>query len=167
MTTCPNCQATLSPDAHCCERCGRRISVSLPTPLLAVDDNNPIQAYAPASPASDGRSELPPPVIALRLAGGQQFRLSGKSAYTVGRRSASVRRLDVDLGPWANAGDGLSREHITIHVQRDGVYVEDMDSTNKTIHNGFRLMQQQWYRLHDGDELWLGKVVLRVLFLNA
>jgi hypothetical protein len=33
-----------------------------------------------------------------------------------------------------------------------------------SVHNGYRLLPQQWYPLHDGDVLMLGAITLHVSF---
>ena len=68
------------------------------------------------------------------------------------------------MAQWYGYEAGVSREHLAIHVRREGVFIEDMDSRNETIHNGFRLLPRQWYPLRDNDEIRLGAIVLHVDF---
>jgi pSer/pThr/pTyr-binding forkhead associated (FHA) protein len=102
-----------------------------------------------------------PSAIVLQLASSQSFTLRGKTDYVVGRIGVGREPPDVDLAPWYGYEGGVSREHMAIHVRQEGVFVEDLDSRNETIHNGFRLMPLQWYPLRDGDEIRLGAITLR------
>jgi hypothetical protein len=73
------------------------------------------------------------------------------SALLVGRGS----RNDVNL-----AGDEYaSSEHARIEPRRDGVWLEDVGSTNGTYLNGIRLTRAK--RLTPGDVLRIGETELR------
>ena len=98
------------------------------------------------------------------MANGQRFRLKGKADYTVGRLSDGHLPPDVDLASYYGFEAGVSREHVMIHIRPEGVFVEDRESRNETVHNGYRLLPKQWYPLHEGDELRLGAIVLYVSF---
>jgi pSer/pThr/pTyr-binding forkhead associated (FHA) protein len=100
--------------------------------------------------------------IALTIPGVNTYLLAGQSDYLVGRPGTNNTQPDVDLSEEYGADSSVSRRHVMIHVRADGVFVEDLESTNETIHNGYRLRPQQWYPLLDGDELRLGAVVLNV-----
>lgn len=65
------------------------------------------------------------------------------------------RSVDADL---TLVDEGVSREHALL-VYEDGAYViEDLQSTNGTIVNGRRVRSA---RLADGDEIRLGRTLLR------
>ncbi|MEO7001993.1 MAG: FHA domain-containing protein, partial [Ktedonobacterales bacterium] len=72
---------------------------------------------------------------------------------------------DVDFTDWNGAASGISRNHLVISVGPDGVFVEDEESYNGTLCNGDRLCPRQRYLLNDRDELRLGTMMLRVLFI--
>jgi pSer/pThr/pTyr-binding forkhead associated (FHA) protein len=59
----------------------------------------------------------------------------------------------------------VSRQHAAIHVEPEGVFIEDLESLNETIRNGYRLLPRQRYPLTDGDELRLGSIVVLVVIL--
>lgn len=103
-------------------------------------------------------------VIALTLTSGDRYILSGKNDYMIGRLGPSGLPPDVDLTDVYGFEAGVSRRHIIIHIRANGVFVEDANSKNETVHNGYRLMPEQWYPLRDGDELRLGAIVLNVSF---
>lgn len=161
-----------------CDFCGRELNPAAQPPRPTAPPAFPNIPGAPAShpPASHPLATHPPAtrgparapsVITLRLATGQQFTLHGKTDYTIGRIGVGRERPDVDLAQWYGYEAGVSREHLTIHVRPEGVFIEDMGSRNETIHNNYRLMAHQWYPLRDGDEVRLGAIVLSVEFQYA
>lgn len=102
--------------------------------------------------------------IRLRLTNGKAFELAGKSSYLIGRYDAAADTIpDVDLSEWNGAASGVSRRHALLHVEPDGVYIEDLESLNETIRNNFRLLPHQRYPLADGDELRLGSISLLIV----
>src|SRR5579862_470713 len=111
----------------------------------------------PRQDSQFGNSYQAPRLILLRLPDGQLFELQGKPQYLIGRRDPANKVLpEVDLTDWNGAAAGVSRTHASIYMTPIGVYVEDLESRNETIHNGYRLLPRQRYRLDDGDELRLG-----------
>lgn len=101
--------------------------------------------------------------IRLRLMNGKAFELAGKNDYVIGRRDPNAPTPDVDLTDWNGAASGVSRQHAAIHVSSEGVSIEDLESLNETIRNGYRLLPHQRYPLQDGDELRLGSISLLVV----
>jgi predicted component of type VI protein secretion system len=101
--------------------------------------------------------------IRLRLMAGKAFDLTGKQRYIIGRRDANGEAPDVDLTDWDGAASGVSRQHVAIHVSSEGVSIEDLESLNETILNGYRLLPRQRYPLEDGDEVRLGSISLLVV----
>jgi pSer/pThr/pTyr-binding forkhead associated (FHA) protein len=73
------------------------------------------------------------------------------SALLLGRGS----RNDVDLG----RDEYASSEHARIEPRRDGVWLEDVGSTNGTYLNGIRLTHPK--RLAAGDVVRVGETELR------
>jgi hypothetical protein len=78
-------------------------------------------------------------------------RLLDSSALLLGRGP----RNDVDLG----RDEFASSEHARIEPRRDGVWLEDVGSTNGTYLNGTRLTRPK--RLTPGDILRVGETELR------
>jgi pSer/pThr/pTyr-binding forkhead associated (FHA) protein len=102
--------------------------------------------------------------VRLRLTNGKTFELAGKTIYLVGRRDPETGATpDVDLADFNGAASGVSRQHAAIHVDRGGVFIEDLESLNETVRNGYRLLPRQRYPLGDGDELRLGSIMLLVV----
>jgi FHA domain len=84
------------------------------------------------------------------LQAGRRFELNAKT-LTVGRGAPNDIRLDDD--------EFASAHHARIEPRRDGVWVEDIGSTNGTYVNGTRLGRPQ--RLSPGDVVRIGETDLR------
>jgi pSer/pThr/pTyr-binding forkhead associated (FHA) protein len=106
-------------------------------------------------------------VIQLQL-GRDVFELVGQSTYLVGRRDVDQQLFpDVDLHDWDGADAGVSRRHLMIRVIGDVVSIEDLESRNSTILNGYRLFPHQQYPLVDGDEVRIGDITVLVRIIAA
>lgn len=177
MIICQHCQAHTEDGAVFCDQCGHELATparaergpSLTPPVFtgsAPQRAAMSQRSAPAAIQSGAR--LTPsgtlPQVVLQLSIGPRIVLSGKTVYTIGRMSAEYPAPDVDLEQYYGPQSGISRQHVHIYIEDDGASVEDLDSTNETIQNGYRLMAGQRYPLHNGDELRLGGSILRVTF---
>jgi len=187
MITCQHCHTQTDDGAIFCDVCGHELApaaqregpregqtpqpppnarrpTAIPVATPGARPASPAQANPGLRSVPRASSGPPPAAIILRLTNGQRFKLRGKSDYTIGRLGADGVQPDVDLANFYGFEAGVSREHVTIHVRPDGVFVEDRESRNETVHNGYRLLPQQWYPLHEGDELRLGAIVLYVSF---
>jgi hypothetical protein len=72
---------------------------------------------------------------------------------------------DIDLGPFRAGEAGVSREHLTMHLNGNTVVVVDRHSANGTKLNGRRLDPGQEYQIRHGDELMLGALAIQVELL--
>jgi pSer/pThr/pTyr-binding forkhead associated (FHA) protein len=79
-------------------------------------------------------------------------------------RSFGEIQVDVDLTQHNAAEFGVSRRHAVLKRQNDNVVVTDLGSVNHTFLNGHQIIPNEFRILRDGDELRLGKLVLRVYF---
>ena len=84
------------------------------------------------------------------LEGGSRFELNAKT-LTIGRGAPNDIRLDDD--------EFASAHHARVEPRRDGVWVEDIGSTNGTYVNGTRLGRPQ--KLAPGDIVRIGETDLR------
>lgn len=168
---CEHCHEEVASGASYCAHCGRAIDSSGDTPRVTRSNGQP-EAHG-GEPPPMGPPIHEPSAVVVRLTNGREYHLSGQPNYLIGRVDDAPplpdapekrRSPDVDLAPFHGKHSGVSRAHVMIHVRPDGVFVQDVDSLNQTIHNGYRLMSNQWYPLRDRDELILGRIALRVLF---
>jgi hypothetical protein len=81
---------------------------------------------------------------------GTEYRLDS-SAVTVGRSAQNVISIEGD--------EFASARHARIEPRRDGVWVNDLGSTNGTYVNGVRIDRQR--KLVDGDLVRAGETELR------
>ena len=82
---------------------------------------------------------------------GGEFPLAGDRAIVVGRSS------DLDM---VLVEDMVSRKHARIAVQSDGVWIEDLGSTNGTFVNGEKVNRS---RLKEGDRILIGTSILKLV----
>jgi pSer/pThr/pTyr-binding forkhead associated (FHA) protein len=59
-------------------------------------------------------------------------------------------------------GHAISRQHCLLRVAADGVHIRDLGSTNGTLVNGTRVVEER--PLCDGDLVQLGPVVLQLRY---
>ena len=71
---------------------------------------------------------------------------------------------DVGLDDYDAQDLGVSRRHAAILVEDNALKVMDLGSANATYMNGQKLIAHQARILRDGDELRLGRLVMRVNF---
>ncbi len=70
----------------------------------------------------------------------------------------------LNLTPYGADDLGVSRRHARLLRDQKAVYLTDLNSTNGTRLNGEVLPSSVEKRLHDGDEITLGKLKLYVYF---
>lgn len=88
-----------------------------------------------------------------------------KSLTVIGRRDPiSGGAPDVDLTAYAGYRMGVSRTHAQMRLQEKILDLIDLGSSNGTFVNGKRLLAHQPHPLRDGDEIALGKMVMRLFF---
>lgn len=81
----------------------------------------------------------------------------------IGRRDpTSDVGPEIDLTPHNGYQMGISRRHALIRFKDQSLEVLDLGSRNGTYLNGHALKPHQPVALHNGDEIRLGKIVLRV-----
>jgi hypothetical protein len=109
-----------------------------------------------AAEASALRAQLPVRSASLVVLAGPGLRTGATLAVTgptvVGRDAGSGIRLEVD--------EFASTRHATIEPGADGVWVEDLGSTNGTFVNGSKIEART--RLRSGDVVRIGQTELRV-----
>ncbi len=91
--------------------------------------------------------------------------LSEGQSVIVGRADLSTGyKPAVDLSPYDAQKRGVSREHVRLHRQDQHVFVTDLGSANSTILAGKRLTPNEPTMVHNGDEMLLGGLAIKVLF---
>jgi len=184
--TCPKCGHVNRPGILVCENCGtlmisdkqgeaeKPATKRFDSDKPAVDDAE--QTYRQASETSELLS------AAVNSAGSTNFTdnmvlrleidgaptpilLHPKAETSIGRRDPATGTMpDVDLSAYAGYRLGVSRKHAFIRLKNHQLEIYDLGSSNGTSVNGVRLIAHQPHVLRDGDEILLGKMMVRVLF---
>jgi pSer/pThr/pTyr-binding forkhead associated (FHA) protein len=132
-----------------------------------MNANNPLLRKLMEKASSEGDNSLATQRKILLLVRGipEEVTLEEDQIVTVGRIDLTTGfRPGVDLTPYDAQKRGVSREHIRLHLKEQHVYVTDLGSSNGTVLAGKRLTPQEPVMLHNGDELLLGGLAVKVLF---
>jgi pSer/pThr/pTyr-binding forkhead associated (FHA) protein len=96
---------------------------------------------------------------------GQPIVVAPHVKTTIGRRDpTSGDAPDIDLSTYAAYQMGVSRTHAIIELSENHLTLHDLGSRNGTFINGQRITPERPQLLHNGDEVRLGKMVLRLSF---
>ncbi len=149
ILACPNCHAATRAGDVYCDNCGY---------LLQPESGNPTSApVEPQTPANDPAPRLiiQPDSIVVELAPNQ-------AVYIIGREDpGSGNYPDVDLVPFGGEEGGVSRRHAKITRRDETYFIEDLNSVNYTFVNKKKIAVGVGHPLQDGDEIRLGRVMMR------
>jgi hypothetical protein len=94
--------------------------------------------------------------------------LTPKEKTIIGRKDpTSGDSPDIDLSTYAAYQMGVSRAHAYIMREEEHLKLHDLNSRNGTFVNGQRITPEQPQLLHDGDEVRLGKIIMKLSFRKA
>ncbi len=161
--TCPNCKKQNSPNEVFCYSCG-----------TALQNSSSIFATTRFNDATGGILDSsffgPDSTLVLVMRDTKQtYRIQPQHQQhevVIGRSDGGTMKPDIDLAD-QNAGQlGVSRLHLSLkyNLQQQTLSVTDLNSSNGTFVNGQRLYGQEVRVLRHGDELRLGRLVVRVAF---
>lgn len=144
-----------------CDECGERLdaqsSGNVATAAPAAPDVVATGAPTPMSASGTGgqaRLVLQP--------NGPDFDIAGKTEILLGREDSMSNIFpDIDLTPHGGEEGGVSRLHAKIYLQGGQYMIEDQNSTNATFINRQKLESKTPMPLNNGDEIRLGRVVLK------
>jgi hypothetical protein len=92
--------------------------------------------------------------------------LNAQKTMTIGRAQLS-NPMDIDLSPFNAHLLGVSRLHATLHFQAEGVFLEDLESSNGTWVNENRLLARKLHPIRSGDMLRFGNFLTFIYFSNT
>ncbi|MDB5082802.1 MAG: domain containing protein [Chloroflexi bacterium] len=96
---------------------------------------------------------------------GRMVKCPQKERLIIGRSDPTQGDTpDIDLNQDKGAELGVSRRHASLSFQDEQVFLTDLGSTNRTFINRKPLMRGQPYEIHNGDEIRLGNIILKVIF---
>ena len=165
MIKCPTCQTEHPNNTIFCEECGTYLPErgQKETDILVVSD----VAWPEREETSEAGESVTSP-LGLRLTildSGRDVEVPLTKEVNIGRLDpASASFPDVDLTSDGGLGKGISRRHAKITRRGNEVFIEDLGSINGTFLNRERLKPYLPQTLRSGDELQLGKLVLRISF---
>jgi pSer/pThr/pTyr-binding forkhead associated (FHA) protein len=167
MIKCSDCGTSQEEGTLFCSECGGFL-------LVEAGENTavlPFSEFADRPPPPPLTEEALTPInkpkeILLVVPGSRRrFELVVQNEIHVGRASVDFVP-EVDLTDDEGAEKGVSRLHAKIQVVQEGIMLIDLDSTNGTLLNNYRLSPHEPYPLHSGDEIRFGDLLVH-LFLNT
>jgi FHA domain-containing protein len=96
--------------------------------------------------------------------------LEVSTPLTIGRADLVEQYIPgVDLGPFGAQDAGVSRRHAVLWGTNDALFIRDLNSTNGTLINGFKLQPKVSYKLRNGDRIEVGQLhcTLRIVLPGA
>ena len=188
---CPQCGATAIPGEAFCDNCGAPLNAPVHSPAApTVPSYNAGVPPQPAYPAPQPSSYAPPAASDKRLptapiappplqapvsarsvlapsqlvivASNTALPLPNAAQAIVGRGDPVSNFFpDIDLNPYGAIDNGVGRRHMRLFIQAGQVLIEDLDSTNGTLLNSQKLTPRQPQPVRDGDQIVVGKLLLR------
>jgi hypothetical protein len=150
---CPTCGAPNPAGEAYCTNCG--------SSLTAAPSGVPAGVGAPSGVTSTPTAGAGHPYLVVE-SDNTNFDLSGKTEVLIGREDpVSNIYPDVDLTPHRGEEDGVSRLHAKILISGGQYLLEDENSTNYTFVNRQKLQPKVPTPIKDGDEIRLGRAVMR------
>ena len=168
MQVCPNCEKSNGPSESYCYACGHILPGGLPG--LANTTIRLEQVYEALPPKRrwgtayfdyQNRLEL----VFRDTADVLSFPVVNELVVGRCHDEQDVEQPDIDLTPFGAVEKGVSRRHLALIRQHDTIGLADLGSANSTFLNGQRLIPSERRILRDGDELRLGRLVIRVRYV--
>jgi hypothetical protein len=166
MIKCPVCQAEHPENTLFCDECGSYLqggNQKETDPLAAAEVTWMEREEMFEAPEEGVTSPL-----GLKLTipdSGRDVEMPLTKEVNIGRLDpASASFPDVDLTSDGGLEKGVSRRHAKITRRGSEVFIEDLGSINGTFLNRKKLTPYLPQALNSGDELQLGKLILRVSF---
>ncbi len=139
---------------------------SLNKPVLTRALNLPLKRFKKPSRQTQNGSESPPQ-LGIELKNGRVITIDLDQPAILGRHMEDAGgTTKIDLTQTGDLDNGVSRSHAILHMIEGVIYVTDDNSLNGTYLNDAELYPMRNYVLNDGDTLKLGKVELRVRFID-
>jgi hypothetical protein len=164
-TPCPSCGASNPPGELFCSNCGTSLTAPAPAAQAAAPAAPDLQAVSAAPAAAPSFAAAPAAVVTAQViveSDNTTFDLAGKPESLIGREDAVSNIFpDIDLTPHNGEEGGVGRRHAIIRYSSGQYLLEDLNSINFTFLNKQKIAPKTPTPLKDGDEIRLGRVVLR------
>jgi len=173
MITCTVCRERNTEGELFCVECGAHLTsawTESPATTTFVDTGRTKAVGAgPAEaprPSAEGVARLQAGQIALLISGAPQVViLEGRAEYVLGREGQEQVIPEVNLNAYGAREKGVSRVHAALRRDHNQVLLIDLGSTNGTRLNGRSLTAHQAVKVENGDEIRLGKLLLKINFV--
>lgn len=157
--TCPHCGKSNRTGEITCQRCGKTMTVTRATTRVLDGDEESVLNQGTATLSASTR-------LYLYVRGvTDPIEIEEADEMVIGRATSdSPIRPDIDLSPYQGEEMGVSRLHATLKRYQNTISLTDLDSVNHTFINGQRLHPHEVRVLHDGDEIRMGRLLLKIKF---
>jgi S-DNA-T family DNA segregation ATPase FtsK/SpoIIIE len=136
-----------------CERRGGQLDLEVPLARAGILWGDRLLLVPPVrEPTRVGGKARVELVVTSGPCAGERFEL-GEGGYSIGREPGMDIHID---------DPSLSRHHLDVVVNSNGVHVADVGSRNGTAVNGYTLAGGGTYYLSEDDELEMGRTLVRV-----
>jgi pSer/pThr/pTyr-binding forkhead associated (FHA) protein len=126
----------------------------------------PFAAFKRPKKTSGADSDITISSVRFILPNNQAVDVPAGSYILMGRQQGNDRHIDFDLSVLYGPESGVSRTHAVMQITETDVFIRDLDSTNGTYLNGAELYAMRDYPVNDGDQLKLGSVTMRIIFVS-
>jgi len=171
MFACPTCNFKNHEGALFCEACGTYFHTGGTLATDGLHSESPSQPGLSQLPAITSDTALDSESVLILACETDQRRFVVDARHTtllLGRNDRKSRLfVDVDLTGESGQAHSVSRRHARVHFLNGRYLLEDLESLNGTYLNGRKLTPYLQEVLHEGDEVKLGSLVLRVSFNKA
>jgi hypothetical protein len=166
VVKCPVCQKENPENTPFCDECGSYLFGGNGNETDLLPTNRVTWMNREETTGAPGVDVTSPLSLKLTIPdSGRDMEVPLTEEVTIGRLDpASASFPDVDLTTDAALDRGVSRRHAKITRRGHEVFIEDLGSMNGTFVNRKKLTPYLPEALRNGDQLQLGKLMLRVSF---
>ncbi len=167
---CPNCGKQNRAGLLLCEHCGHQLITLSDLSLYKTTRLDmiplPWKPYEPvdAIPRFGTKTLHQASFVTLDIVdASQKLHIPATGHVSLGRVDKVAEwQPTVDLTPYDAVSKGVSRMHADLFFEKDQVFVLELGSVNGTLLNGNKVMLGMAQQIHNGDELELGRLRIRV-----
>jgi len=164
MIRCVECGANQYVGALFCTECGAFLVEQVTKGKTTILPFSEFVVQAPPPPLTKEELETavePYHVTFVIPSSRRRLQLELRGEIRVGRADDETRP-ELDLSPDDGAEKGVSRLHASIKSVKKGIVLIDLESTNGTMLNTYRLPPNRPYPLKNGDEIRFGDLLLHI-----
>lgn len=164
MAVCPICDYDNRIGVLVCENCNNDLYESLleqvATKRLTTSDLTETRELDTDRPASSN------PIVLYISNDKAPLAIERQGTLIMGRQDPEGEQvqIDVDLELYGARDQGVSRRHAALNAAMNPPLLIDMGSYNGTFVNGQKLVPDQPHILNSGDELRLGRLLMRLYY---